>query len=101
MPQQQRIGKTHTTVVDNTDQLVVTYHATQVVRVNKRSGIVTLNSGGWKTATTKNRMNQTSNQFQLNFGVSQKSGVWYVDCKGKTVEFFDGMKFNPFSEVSE
>lgn len=79
--------------------IAVTYHQTLVVDL--RDGIVTLDSGGWKTATTKARMNQASNQFGLGFSVYAKDHVWYVDMADparsfqhtKTVKFEDGMTF--------
>jgi len=37
-------------------------------------------------------MNQTSNQFDLDFGVYQKDYEWFVDTpKGETLDFFDGI----------
>jgi hypothetical protein len=36
-------------------------------------------------------MNQASNQFDLGFGVYQRKNQWYVDWKGATFEFVDGM----------
>jgi len=40
---------------------------------------VTLNTGGWKSATTKMRMNQFANEFcDKAFSVFQEKGNWYV-----------------------
>jgi len=66
------------------------YHATAVVGVFK-DGTIRLNSGGWRTATTKNAMNQASNQNRLGFTVFQKAGAWFVTWKGETLDFTDGM----------
>ena len=52
---------------------------------------IILNSNGWATATTKSRMNQTSNQFDLGYQVFQKDYAWYVDFNGKSHDFFDGI----------
>lgn len=52
------------------------YHATKVVRWNDRK--IILNSNGWRTNTTKARMNQVSNQFGLGFQVYQKDFNWFV-----------------------
>jgi hypothetical protein len=44
--------------------------------------------GRTETATTKLRMNQASNQFNLGFSVYQKDYRWYVVIpQGETVEF--------------
>ena len=56
---------------------------------------ITLRSGGWETVTTKRKMNQSSHQFGLGFGVYQRDYVWYVDMPdGDTVLFTDGMTFS-------
>jgi hypothetical protein len=89
MGQTQTIGKTATTVYTQNGYTFVKYHRTDVVMFNHHS--IVLNSGGWDTATTKNRMNQTSNQFDLGFQVFQKDWNWFVDFKGDTLEFSDGM----------
>lgn len=51
-----------------------------------------MNSGGWLTKVTKDRMNQTANEFNLGYGVYQKNGKWFVTFKGEVLPFKDGMK---------
>lgn len=95
MSQNQTIGRTATQVTFNggTLALAVKYHQTEVVKVD-RQGVITLDSGGWMTATTKLRMNQAANQYGLGFGVFQKAGKWYVQVTGWPVmDFYDGMMF--------
>ncbi len=87
MPQMNKVGKVATTVRNKNDVISVVYHQTEVVRVE--NGIITLNHGGWKTFTTKARMNQASRQFGLGYYVFQKDGAWFVDYAGKTVPFND------------
>jgi hypothetical protein len=83
MAQTARIGKRNTTITRGTDGSVsVRYHSTDVVMVTAR-GVVTLNTGGWRTVTTKTRMNQAANQFGLGFMVSQKDRVWTVRVLGR------------------
>jgi len=73
---------------------IVTYHETEVVRWNDKQGVVILNSGGWRTATTKTRMNQVSNQYGLGYLVKQVSGKWYVHLSdGGILDFEDNMEF--------
>lgn len=91
MAQTQRVGKTATTISsDSSANLIVTYHKTQVVR-RQIDGAIVLNSGGWRTVTTKNRMNQTSNQYYLGYSVYQKSGEWFVNWRGEVLRFRDGI----------
>ena len=39
---------------------------------------IILRTGGYKTVTTKRKMNQASAQFGLGFGVFQRNDTWYV-----------------------
>ena len=89
MGQMQTIGKTATVVYFAHNMTRVRYHQTEVVQFNDK--LIVLNSNGWTTATTKNRMNQTSNQFGLDYYVFQKDFEWFVDFNGKTLEFSDRM----------
>ena len=90
MANQGRIGKTATTVATSGGVTRVTYHSTVVVEFTPQ--VVTLNSNGYQTATTKTRMNQTSKQFGLGFIVWQKNGEWSVTFKGEDRKFYDGMR---------
>jgi len=85
MSQTQTVGSHKTTVCEKQGVLSVVYHNTEVVRAD--SDTITLNTGGWKTVTTKTRMNQAANQFDLDYSVFQKSGKWYVDYNGATIPF--------------
>ncbi len=64
---------------------VVTYHGTDVVSFNEKE--IILKTGGWKSVTTKLRMNQASNQYDLGYMVSQKDFSWFVTYKGKKILF--------------
>ena len=102
MDNQNRIGKHATTVTDREDVVTVKYHKTVVFTWNKIHDRVRLNSGGWKTVSTKTRMNQAANQFGLPFRVYQSKGDWFVGFNlaaehvRKALPFEDGMMFNPF-----
>jgi len=54
---------------------------------------VQLNSGGYKTTLTKNRMNEASEYYDLGFKIVQKEFNWFVvDYKhGETIPFKDNM----------
>jgi len=54
----------------------IVYHQTPVVKFDAKS--ITLNTGGYRTATTKRRMNQAAKMFDLGYSVVQKDFVWYV-----------------------
>ena len=81
---------THCTTVSKSEEVTrVTYHQTVVVAFNDKE--IVLDSGGWRSATTKQRINQASNQFGLNLSVYQSKGDWYVDYQGVTLDFRDGL----------
>jgi hypothetical protein len=63
--------------------VAVRLHRTHVVVIHP-DNTYTLNSGGWRTSTTKNRINQFSPA-----GLVQKRGEWLV--RG-SVPFADGMR---------
>tara|TARA_R110000824_G_C15029266_1_gene659182 strand:+ start:304 stop:615 length:312 start_codon:yes stop_codon:yes gene_type:complete len=91
MSQTQTLGTHKTTITKelgvgtNEDYMVVRYWDTAIVRFNESHTI--LNTGGYDTATTKLRMNQASNQFNLGYRVYQKNFNWFVEYEGKTIPF--------------
>lgn len=90
MSQMQRLGKAATSIYPKGKGTGVRYHETEVVAINPKS--VTLRTGGWRTVTTKARMNQASHQFGLGYTVFQKKHEWYVAAHGKIKKFKEGMK---------
>jgi hypothetical protein len=62
--------------------VAIELHGTKVVIIHP-DDTYTLNSGGWQTSTTKDRINQYSPM-----KVYQKKHVWYLD---NGTEFEDGM----------
>jgi hypothetical protein len=79
------IGNHKTTITTAGGKTKVIYHQTAVVTFNDNQ--IILNTGGWFTATTKTRMNQTSEQFDLGFKVYQRDHAWFVDYRGETIPF--------------
>ena len=87
MAQTGRVSGVSTNVKEERGWTIVRYHSTDVVRFNQHE--IILNTGGWRTATTKLRMNQTANQYRLGFNVFQTKGMWHVVIQrdGRTVPF--------------
>ena len=98
MAQQSKISSNNTRVFYNKeyDRCEVFLHATRILSID--DGVVTLNSGGWQSVTTKTRMNQCAKEWELGFGVFQTKGKWYVKKPGfeydEAVPFSDGMQFH-------
>lgn len=61
MTQQNKVGTHATSVYTGLGITNIQYHGTKVVRFDAET--ITLDSGGWRTATTKTRMNQAARQF--------------------------------------
>jgi hypothetical protein len=101
MSRQDTIG-THKTLmyVDSEGNTCVKYHKTDVVKRDAH-GRITLESGGWRTVTTKARMNQALRQWagdpEQFYYVHQVKGDWFVGrYKGNGVhervcEYYDGV----------
>lgn len=65
--------------------VAIKLHNTYVVKINP-NGTYTLNSGGWQTHTTKDRINQYNPK-----RVYQRDFQWYISMNGKEYPFMDGM----------
>jgi len=89
MAQTQICRGTATRILTEDGTTSVFYHNTKVISWTDKQ--ITLNSGGYRTFTTKLRMNQASNQFGLGIQVYQKSHEWYVSTPSGDVAFHDGM----------
>lgn len=80
----------NTRVERRDDDIAIRLHGTDVVTYHK-DGSVTLDSGGWLTVTTKNRMNDYLGGRAY---IGSDRGVWYVYRKGtweRVCRYFDGI----------
>lgn len=85
--------KKATKILKDDSATAVVYHGTYVVVFTDKQ--VSLNSGGWRTVTTKARMNLASDEFNLGFSVYQRKGKWFVDIGdgAVTLDFEENMLF--------
>ena len=84
------IGRTATTVfIDEQGYTCIKYHNTVVVKF--KGNKIRLDSAGFRTATTKRRMNQASKKYNLGFSVFQNQKKWYVENECGVKEFYDYM----------
>ncbi len=90
MSQTSKLGKCATWVFLDGGKTCIQYHYTVVVDFDEKT--IKLNSGGWRTVTTKTRMNQASNQYGLGFIVFQEDFTWFVEYNGQIIPFQDGME---------
>lgn len=82
--------KSNTTIREENGYTIVRLHRTDIVKF-KPNGEIILHSGKWRTPTTKRRMNEVSEEYNLHFHVYQKNKEWFICFKGETYTFEDGM----------
>lgn len=85
--------KLATKIIETHGVTTIKFYATDIVAIfHQHNNKTRLNSGGYRTATTKRRMNEVSKEYNLGFHVSQKSKKWFVRLfDGRTVEYFENM----------
>lgn len=98
----ERAGKpigNNTRVVHSGDaDLAIRLHQTDVVTFHV-NGTITLDTGGWRTVTTKDRINGA---LPNGLRVYSDRGTWYLGKMGlgtERVAYFDGMVLTPDGEV--
>lgn len=65
--------------------------------VTKKDNFYTLNSGGWRTVTTKDRINSfTPGRF---YAIYQENGIWYLSNQDQTTVFYDGIQLDETGKV--
>ena len=80
---------------------VIRLHLTDIITFNP-DGSCTLNSGGWQTVTTKDRMNKYT---PAGWNVYQSKSIWYLkngywnDPKSKEYAYADGITIHPDGSV--
>jgi len=94
-----QVGKHATTICEKDGIVEMIYHSTKIATYDRKNKILTLDSGGYKTVTTKRRITEFANHYNLAIKLYQKGGSWFVDsvCPSAdpsfgTLDFFDNMK---------
>lgn len=101
MARMNKIGSHKTTVYHDSGATCVRYHATELLRVTDST--IVLNSGGYRTVTTKRRINQAMAEWNLPYRVEQVNFNWYVRklYNGCIAPFEDGMMLDRSSERND
>ena len=63
-------------------------HDSIILLFGQNEESVALDTDGWKTPTTKERMNAF---LPWSIRVFQRNSEWYIDLDGEVVDFFDGI----------
>lgn len=65
-------------------------HKTDIISRTK-DGKVTINDGGFRTVTTKARLNAYLRKFGIHASISSANGVWWVHYEGAALPYWSGM----------
>jgi hypothetical protein len=76
------------------DAIAVQYHQTDIVTF-KKNGDTVLNTNGWKTQSTKERLNSLTPVGRIH----QEKGVWYFVYQGERHVFKDGLTIKASGKV--
>jgi uncharacterized protein YodC (DUF2158 family) len=80
------VGNNTVEWIDGEGNKHIRLHHTDIVIIGK-NGDFTLNSGGWKTVTTKERINE----YMPTGSIIQEKSIWYYSYGENRSPFFDGM----------
>jgi hypothetical protein len=78
----------NTEVINENGVSTVKLHGNKIAEVSDNS--ITLFDGGWRTVTTKSRLNAILRTFGDGDGVYQKKGTWFISTAQGDVEFVSG-----------
>lgn len=74
--------------------IAIRLHNTDILTFNPDGSIV-CQTGGWKTHTTKDRLNE-----YLPVQIWQRAGRWFLGSNGSTIEFADGLTIKPDGTIA-
>lgn len=66
----------------------VVFHRTLIIQTGRWDGTYILNSGGYRTSTTKQRLNALT---PAEVQIYQRNFDWFVSTRGGDIPFSDGM----------
>lgn len=76
-------------VVEYDNEIYILYHTTPIVVKSDFWDTLKLSSGGWKTKSTKERINR---HLPDEFKLYQEDNVWYIKTEDEIIEFYDGIE---------
>lgn len=86
--------KDNTIVTTHCVNTEMALHGNTIANVNQRGGALTISDAGWRTNTTKERLNGILNTYNLG-GLKQQKGVWWlIPTQGSAIEWKGEHTFN-------
>ena len=84
-------SNTQVTFNESTNCSSVFLHGHNIATVDHSTNAVKVSSCGWRTVTTKSRLNAILSEVKYGCSVFQKQFDWYLSTNNQTVDFWDGM----------
>jgi len=84
------LGNYRDVEVEFEDKHIIFYHSTPIV-VEYPDGSYRLSNGGWKTSTTKERINK---HMPSGYRLVQRDYDWYIKHEDSKTDFYSGMVIN-------
>jgi hypothetical protein len=82
------------------ENIAITHHETDIITYHS-SGSVVVDTQGWHTSTTKDRLNcHLPRHYQHNYRVYQRDSIWYLVGFGQEWVFADDMAILPDGNVA-
>ena len=85
---------------ENTNCSNVFLHGHNIATLDHSTKALKMSSCGWESVTTKSRLNAILQEVRYGASVFQKQFEWFLNFKGQTVDFFDGMILLDSGEVA-
>lgn len=83
------------TKVETTSGITKVYlHGNQIAEIDWAGKLMFLSNCGWKTTTTKSRLNAVLRELKPGTSIYQKKGEWYVHTPESTEEFDKSQVFS-------
>ena len=85
--------KDNTTVVNIRGNAFVYLHGNHIATVTRtyEGDSLQLFDGGWRSNTTKSRLNALCSEFAYGCGVFQKNWEWFINTHSGTIDFDNGV----------
>ena len=99
MREKEKMKSYKTVIFKEDNKRKVVFHETVVVSHDLQNGQIKINSGGWKTSTTKDRINAYFKEYVQGFiRLYQSKWEWFVEDTDNVYPYKDGMTFKPLSD---
>ena len=76
---------------ESTNCSTIVLHRTAIAVYDHNTQALKLNTGGWHSVTTKNRLNAILDELIVGARVFQHKFNWFLSYNNQTVDFRDGM----------